>query len=74
MPGHTRLARRGRSRAAVPQDIKSSHPKAEETFSLKTKDYADALRLVRLTAAEVDGRLLPTAARLPWSGPALLTN
>ncbi|MDQ7775715.1 hypothetical protein [Paracoccus aminovorans] len=25
-------------------------------FSLKAKDYADSLRLVRLAAAEVDGR------------------
>lgn len=57
--GHTRLARRGAvyyHRAAVPQDIRDSYPKAEETFSLKTKDRAEALRLVRLAAVEVDRR------------------
>ena len=57
--GHTRLARRGAvyyHRAAIPQDIKDSYPKAEETFSHKTKDRAVALRLVRLAAVEVDRR------------------
>ena len=57
--GHTRLARRGAvyyHRAAVPQDIRDSYPKAEETFSLKTRDRAEALRLVRLAAVEVDRR------------------
>ena len=59
MTGHTRLARRGAvyyHRAAIPQDIKDSYPKAEETFSHKTKDRAVALRLVRLAAVEVDRR------------------
>ena len=50
--GHTRLARR----AAVPQDIKDSYPKAEATFSLKTRDRAEALRLVRLATVELDRR------------------
>ena len=57
--GHTRLARRGAvyyHRAAIPQHIKDSYPKAEETSSLKTKDRAVALRLVRLAAVEVDRR------------------
>lgn len=55
----TRLARRRAvyyHRAAIPQDIKANYPKAEEVFSLKTKDYAEALRRVRLAAVEVDGR------------------
>ena len=59
MPGHTRLYRRGAvyyHRAAVPQDIASTYPKSEETFSLKTKDRAKALRLVRIEAVKVDER------------------
>lgn len=59
MPGHTRLARRGAvyyHRASVPKDIKASYPKAEEVFSLRTRDYTEALRLVRLAAVEVDER------------------
>lgn len=57
MPGHPRLYRRNATyyhRAAIPIDIKDSYPKAEETFSLKTKDYQEAIRLVRIAAAEVD--------------------
>lgn len=59
MPGHPRLYRRGAvyyHRAAVPVDIKDTYPKAEETFSLKTKDYAEALRRVRIAAVEADRR------------------
>lgn len=55
--GHPRLYRRGGRyyhRAAIPQDIQGSYPKAEETFSLKTSDYQEALRLVRKAAVEVD--------------------
>jgi len=55
--GHPRLFRRGARyyhRAAIPLDIQDSYPKAEETFSLKTSDYQDALRLVRKAAVEVD--------------------
>ena len=55
--GHPRLYRRGARyyhRAAIPQDIQGSYPKAEETFSLKTSDYQEALRLVRKAAVEVD--------------------
>jgi hypothetical protein len=29
------------------------HPKAEETFSLRTKDHREALKLVRIEAARV---------------------
>lgn len=57
MTGHPRLYRRGATywhRAAIPVDIKSTYPKPEETFSLRTKDYREALRLVRVAAADVD--------------------
>lgn len=55
--GHPRLYRRGARyyhRAAIPLDIQDSYPKAEETFSLKTSDYQEALRLVRKAPVEVD--------------------
>ena len=58
MTGHTRLYRRGAvyyHRASIPNDIKDTYGKAEETFSLRTKDHAEALRLVRLAAVKVDG-------------------
>lgn len=57
MPGHPRLYRRGAvywHRAAVPVDIKDTYPKAEETFSLRTKDHREALKLVCVEAARVD--------------------
>lgn len=57
MTGHPRLYRRGATyyhRAAIPADIKDTYPKTEETFSLKTKDYQQALKLVRRAAAETD--------------------
>ncbi len=59
MSGHTRLYRRNATyyhRAAIPADIKKTYPKIEETFSLGTKDYKEALRLVRVAAVEVDSR------------------
>ncbi|UWQ99038.1 site-specific integrase [Rhodobacteraceae bacterium S2214] len=59
MAGHTRLYRRGAvyyHRAAIPNDIKETYPKAEEVFSLKTKDHAEALQKVRVAAVEVDQR------------------
>ncbi len=59
MPGHPRLYRRGAvyyHRAAVPVDIKDTYPRAEETFTLGTKDHAEALKLVRIAAVEVDRR------------------
>lgn len=58
MPAHTRLYRRGATyyhRAAIPIDIKASYSKTEETFSLGTKDYQEALKRVRVEAARVDG-------------------
>ena len=57
MSAHSRLDRRGAvyyHRAAVPKDIIDSYGKVEETFSLKTKDLNEALRLVRIKAVEVD--------------------
>ncbi|OUE44364.1 integrase [Billgrantia desiderata SP1] len=54
---HPRLYRRAGTyyhRAAVPVDIRDTYPKREETFSLKTSDYHEALRRVRKAAAEVD--------------------
>jgi len=57
MSGHPRLYRRGATfyhRAAVPVDITDTYPKTEETFSLRTKDYREAVRRVRVEAARVD--------------------
>ena len=59
MPGHPRLYRRGATyyhRAAVPVDIRGTYPKTEETFSLRTTDHREAVRRVRVAAAEVDRR------------------
>lgn len=55
--GHPRLYRRGSiyyHRAAIPKDIASTYPKKEETFSLKTADRQQALKLVRIAATDVD--------------------
>ncbi|KIX15207.1 DUF6538 domain-containing protein [Dethiosulfatarculus sandiegensis] len=41
-------------RASIPADIKDSYPKSEKTFSLKTRDYREAVKLVRVAAVEVD--------------------
>lgn len=57
--GHTRLYRRGATyyhRAAVPKDIAASYGKREEIVSLGTSDYAEAPRMARLAAVEVDRR------------------
>lgn len=75
--GHTRLARRGAvyyHRAAVPVDIKNSYPKAEETFSLKTKDRAEALRRVRIAAVEVDERFAEHRRRIALEQAAILDD
>ena len=53
MPGHTRLYRRGAvyyHRAAVPKDIRDTYGKVEETFSLGTRNRAEALVKVRAAA------------------------
>lgn len=73
--GHTRLFRRGAvyyHRAAIPQDIKSTYPRTEETFSLKTKDYTEALRKVRLAAVEVDLRFSEHRQRMAHERATLL--
>ncbi|ARE41528.1 Integrase [Rhodovulum sp. P5] len=57
--GHTRLYRRGAvyyHRATVPNDIRDTYGKREETFSLRTRDHPEALRRVRMAAVEVDRR------------------
>lgn len=59
MPGHPRLYRRGATyyhRAAVPIDIRDTYPKSEETFSLRTKDFKEAVKRVRVESARVDKR------------------
>ncbi len=57
MAGHPRLYRRGAvyyHLAAVPQDIVETYGKREETFSLRTREYSEALRRVRVEAVRVD--------------------
>lgn len=59
VPKHPRLFRRNGTyyhRAAVPLDIRDTYPKTEETFSLRTKDPREAIKRVRIAAAEVDAR------------------
>lgn len=59
MPKHPRLLNRKGTyyyRAKVPADIIDSYGKTEETFSLRTKDHKEALRLVKISAVEVDER------------------
>lgn len=57
MPGHPRLYRREATyyfRAAIPADIADTYPKTTETHTLGTKDYQEALRLVRIASVEID--------------------
>ncbi|NRP86926.1 hypothetical protein GFPCMMHI_02837 [Ensifer adhaerens] len=59
MPLPPRLIKRGNVywfRCSIPRDIKDSYPKTEETFSLETRDYQDALKKHRQASAEVDDR------------------
>ncbi len=59
MPLPPRLIKRGNVywfRCSIPRDIKNSYPKTEETFSLETRDYQDALKKLRKASADVDGR------------------
>jgi integrase len=59
VPKHPRLVCRNGvyyHRAAIPVDIRDTYPKSEETFSLKTRDPREAIKLVRKAAAEVDAR------------------
>ena len=75
MPGHTRLYRRGAvyyHRAVVPQDIVATYGKPEETFSLKTRDYSEAVRRVRIAAVEVDRKFDEHRLKLArQNGPVL---
>ncbi|WP_319567487.1 site-specific integrase [Cohaesibacter marisflavi] len=67
MSGHPRLYRRNATyyhRAVVPVDIQETYGKTEEKFSLKTKDYREALKLVRIAAVEVDQRFDEHRAKL----------
>ncbi|WP_348642340.1 DUF6538 domain-containing protein [Rhizobium tropici] len=41
-------------RCSIPRDIKDSYPKTDETFSLKSRDYQEALKKLRKASAEVD--------------------
>ncbi len=67
MPRHPRLMMRGNTywhRTAIPSDIKKTYPKAEETFSLRTKNVYEALIAVRKAAAEVDERFAAHRRRM----------
>ncbi|GHA61048.1 integrase [Amylibacter ulvae] len=75
MTGHTRLYRRNATyyhRATVPKDIAKTYGKKEETFSLGTKDRAEALSLVRVKAVEVDERFDAHRKRLAQSNEPYL--
>ena len=77
MSGHPRLYRRNATyyhRAAIPVDIKDTYPKTEETFSLKTKDYREALKRVRIKAVEVDQRFEDHRQRLADENAPLQTE
>ncbi len=59
MPLPPRLIKRGNVywfRCSIPRNIKKSYPKTEETFSLETRDYQEALKKLRKASAEVDDR------------------
>ena len=59
MPNHPRLHLRGNvyyHRATVPDDIAATYPKTEETFSLRTSNFHEALVKLRQASAEVDRR------------------
>lgn len=59
MPFPPRLTKRGNTywfRCSIPRDIKTSYPKAEETFSLETREYQEALKKLRRASVEVDER------------------
>lgn len=76
MPLPPRLIKRGNVywfRCSIPSDIQKSYPKTEETFSLGTSDYQEALKKHRQASAEADGRF---AEHRSWMSrqqrPALL--
>jgi len=43
-------------RSGVPTDIKATYGKREDLISLRTRDYQEALRKVRIKAVEIDNR------------------
>ena len=73
MSVHPRLYRRNATyshRAVVPVDIQETYGKTEEKFSLRTKDYREALKRVRVATVEVDKRFDEHRAKLAAeSGP-----
>lgn len=74
MAGHTRLYRRGATyyhRAVVPQDIIDTYGKREETFSLRTKDKAEALLRVRVEAVRVDKLFAKHRQKRASTGPSV---
>jgi len=59
MPKYPRLYKRGNTyyhRTGVPKDIRETYGKAEETFSLKTTDYKEAVKRLKKATIEVDER------------------
>lgn len=55
VPGHTNLVRRGAvyyHRCKVPADIAETYGRREVTYSLKTRDLAEAVRRVKVAAVE----------------------
>ncbi|WP_341539349.1 DUF6538 domain-containing protein [Rhodovulum steppense] len=75
MPVHTRLFCRGAAYyhcAVLPQDMADTNGKAEETFSLRTRDEAEAVRRVRVATLEVDRKFDDCRLRLAHrQGPML---
>ncbi|MCZ8158597.1 MAG: integrase [Rhizobiaceae bacterium] len=75
MPKHPRLMKRGNvfyHRAAVPNDIRDTYGKTEETFSLGTRDPQEALRRVRLEGSRVDALFQAHRAEIArQNGPIL---
>jgi hypothetical protein len=73
MTGHTRLYRCGATyyhRAVVPKEIINSYEKRDETFSLRTKDIAEALQRVRVEVGQDGASESPTPTdrcALSWS-------
>lgn len=70
VPGHTRLHRRGSRyyiRAKVPTDLQSVMKRKELKKSLKTSDYREAVRLVKLESSRFDALFDDCAGRCePW--------
>jgi hypothetical protein len=77
MPLPPRLKTRGRVyhiRVAVPRDIQNSYGRDEVTFSLKTRDYQEALKRLRQASAEVDERFERHRLELVRQHEAMLSD